>query len=66
MSIRVTFKDGIFEPIEDVKGLRSGQACTVFSDEELRDIREAIGWLRAAEKSFEFWNDVADALYDET
>ena len=64
MSIKVTYKDGIFEPIEDVKGVRPGQNCTVFSDEELREIREMIGWLNAAEKSFEFWNNPADAVYD--
>jgi hypothetical protein len=36
----------------------------VFSDEELRDIRETFGWLKAAEKSFDFWNNPADAVYD--
>lgn len=29
MSIKVTYKDGIFEPIEDVKGVRPGQHFTV-------------------------------------
>jgi hypothetical protein len=64
MSIKVTYKDGIFEPIEDVKGVRPGQHFTVFSDEELDAIRETLGWLKAAEKSFEFWNNPADAVYD--
>ena len=64
MSIKVMYKDGIFEPIEDVKGVRPGQNYTVFSDEELREIRETIGWLKAAETSFEFWNNAADAVYD--
>jgi hypothetical protein len=36
----------------------------VFSDEELRDIRETVGWLKAAEKSFDFWNNPADDVYD--
>jgi hypothetical protein len=64
MSIKVTYKDGIFEPIEDVKGVRPGQHFTVLSDEELDAIRESLGWLKAAEKSFEFWNNPADAVYD--
>lgn len=64
MSIKVKYKDGVFAPLEDVKGARSGQRYTVFSDEELDDIRETLGWLRAAEKSFEFWNNPADAVYD--
>jgi hypothetical protein len=36
----------------------------VFADEELRDIRETVGWLKAAEWRFEFWNNPADAVYD--
>ena len=27
-------------------------------------LRETFGWLKAAEKSFEFWNNPADAVYD--
>jgi hypothetical protein len=64
MSIKVTFRDGVFEPLEDVKGARQGQRYTVFSDEELDQVRETLGWLKAAEQSFEFWNNPADAVYD--
>ena len=64
MSIRATYKGGIFEPIEEVKGVRPGQHCTVFSDEELDAIRETIGWLKAEEKGYDFWNNAADDVYD--
>jgi hypothetical protein len=64
MSIKVTYKDGIFEPFEDVKGVRPGQRYTVSSDDELDEIRETLRWLKAAEKSFEFWNNPPDAVYD--
>lgn len=64
MSIKVTYKDGVFEPLERVEGARPGTIYTVFSEEELRDIREAVGWLKVAELSFEFWNNPADAVYD--
>lgn len=64
MSIKITYKDGIFEPLDDVKGVRQGQHYTAFSDEELGDIRKTLGWLKAAEKSFEFWNTSGDAVYD--
>lgn len=64
MSIKVTYKDGVFEPLERVEGARPGTIYTVFSEEELRDIRETVGWLKAAELSFEFWNNPADAVYD--
>jgi hypothetical protein len=40
----------------------SGERYTVFSDEELAKIRDTLGWLKTAEKSFEFWNDAADAV----
>ena len=64
MSIKVSYKDGVFEPIETVAGAKPGTIYTVFSDEELRDIRETVGWLKAAERSFDFWDNPADAAYD--
>ena len=64
MSIKVSYKDGVFEPLEKVETALPGVVYTVFSDEELRDIRETVGWLEAAEKSFDFWNNPTDAVYD--
>lgn len=64
MSIKVAYKDGVFEPLENVEGVKPGKIYTVFSDEELRDIRETFGWMKAAEKDFDFWNSPADAVYD--
>ena len=54
----------MFEPLDTVEGAEPGTIYTAFSDEELRDFLETVGWLKAAEKSFEFWNDPADAVYD--
>ena len=65
MGIKVAFKDGIFEPLEDVKGVHPGQTYTVFSDEELNELRKTLGWLNTADKSFEFWNNPADDVYDD-
>ena len=64
MSIKVAYRDGVFAPLEKVEGAKPDAVYTVFSDEELRDIRETVGWLKAAEKSFDFWNNPADAVYD--
>ena len=64
MSIRVAYKDGVFAPLENVEGVTPGKIYTVFSDEELRDIRETLDWLKTAEKSFDFWNNPDDAVYD--
>ena len=51
-------------PIEKAEGLTPGRIYTVFSEDELRDIRETFGWLKAAENSFAFWNNEDDAVYD--
>jgi len=64
MSVKAAYKNGVFEPLEKVEGAKPGKVYTVFSDEELRDLREMFGWLKAAEKSFDFWNNPADAVYD--
>jgi len=64
VSIKVTYRDGVFEPVEDVTGVPPGQNYTAFSDEELAKIRSTMG-SNAAEKSFEFWNNPDDAVYDD-
>ena len=64
MSVKAAYKNGVFEPLQNVEGAKPGKVYTVFSDEELRDLREMFGWLRAAEKSFDFLNNPADAVYD--
>jgi predicted DNA-binding antitoxin AbrB/MazE fold protein len=64
MSIKVTYRNGVFEPVEDVTDLRPGQNYTAFSDDELAEIRSTIG-LQPGEKSFEFGNNSADDEYDD-
>lgn len=64
MSIKVAFKNGVFEPLEDVEGAEPGAIYTAFSEEELRDMRETLGWLKSAETTFEFWDNATDAVYD--
>ena len=64
MSIKLAYRDGVFEPVDNVEGAEPGAIYTAFSDEELRDFFETLGWLKAAEKSLEFWNNAADAVYD--
>jgi predicted DNA-binding antitoxin AbrB/MazE fold protein len=64
MSIKVAYKNGVFEPLEKVEDAEAGAMYTAFSEQELRDLRETLGWLKAAEKSFEFWDNPADAVYD--
>ena len=64
MSIKAKYVDGVFKPLEKVTGVEAGKIYRVFSEEELRTLSEDLGWLKAAEKSFDFWNNKADAVYD--
>ncbi len=64
MSVKVRYTNGVFEPLESVPGARPGQVYRVFSEEELRTFTEDLGWLKAAELSFDFWNNEEDAVYD--
>ena len=64
MSVEVEYWNDVFRPLEKVQDAARGKTYTVFSDEELRGLTESMSWLKAAEKSFEFWNSKEDAVYD--
>jgi hypothetical protein len=64
MSVKAKYGDGVFMPVEKTEGLTPGRIYTVFSDDKLREMRETFGWLKAAERSFNFWNNGDDAVYD--
>jgi predicted DNA-binding antitoxin AbrB/MazE fold protein len=64
MSVKAAYRNGVFEPLETVEDAKPGQIYQVFSEEELRDLRETLAWLKIAEKSFDFWDNPADAVFD--
>ena len=64
MSIRATYVEGVFKPIEEVKDAIPGKTYQVFSEEELLNLNEDLRWLRLAEKSFAFWDNDEDTVYD--
>jgi predicted DNA-binding antitoxin AbrB/MazE fold protein len=64
VSVKAAYRNGVFEPLEKVEGAKADTVYTVCSDDELHDLAEMFGWLKAAEKSFDFWNNPADAVYD--
>ena len=64
MSIAARYEDGVFRPIEKVEGASQGKVYRVFSEEELLSLKDNVGWLKAAEPSFEFWDNEDDAVYD--
>ena len=41
-----------------------GEVYQVLSESELRRLATAALWLKAAERSFEFWENEEDAVYD--
>ncbi len=41
-----------------------GKIYQVFSEDELRRLAEDLPWLEGSERSFEFWENKEDAVYD--
>ena len=64
MSVKVKYINGVFQPLEEVKDAAPGKVYQVFSEEELSKVAEELVWLKAAEKSFDFWHNEEDAVYD--
>ena len=64
MSVKVKYSNGVFQPLEEVRGATPGKIYQVFSEEELHRLAENLDWLKRAEKSFQFWNNLEDAVYD--
>lgn len=64
MSIKAEYVNGVFRPLEKVSDPVTGKVYRVFSEEELRSLTDNLVWLKAAEKSFEFWNNEEDGVYD--
>ena len=64
MSVKAKYVEGVFRPLERVPDATPGEIYRVFSEAELRGLRESLPWLGAAAKSFEFWNNPEDAVYD--
>jgi hypothetical protein len=64
MRISVRYEDGVFKPLEKVEGVPQGKVYRVFSEEELLSLNDNMGWLKAAEPSFPFWDNDDDAIFD--
>jgi hypothetical protein len=62
IKVEVEYRDSVFGPLDKIEGAQPGAIYIAFSDEELRDFLETLGWLKAAEKSFDFWDKEADAV----
>ena len=65
MSIKAEFKDGVFAPLQEVEEEPTpGEVYHVFSESELRRLAADVLRPKASERSFEFWENEEDAVYD--
>lgn len=64
MSIKAEYRDGVFKPLAEVSNAVPGKTYEVFSEGELRRFAEGLPWLKGSERSFEFWENGEDAVYD--
>jgi predicted DNA-binding antitoxin AbrB/MazE fold protein len=64
MSIAARYENGVFRPLEEVKDAAKGKMYRVFSEEELCGLKDDLTWLKASERSFDFWDNEEDAVYD--
>jgi predicted DNA-binding antitoxin AbrB/MazE fold protein len=65
MSIAARYENGAFQPLEKVQEDAKGKMYRVFSEDELRGMTDDLAWLKAAERSFEFWDNQEDDVYDQ-
>ena len=64
MSIAARYEDGVFKPLEEVRDAALGKVYRIFSEEELEGLKHEFAWLKAAEPSFNFWDNEEDSVYD--
>ncbi len=64
MSIKAEYKDGVFVPLQEVEDPTPGEVYQVFSESELKRLAADVPWLKGSERSFEFWENEEDAVYD--
>jgi predicted DNA-binding antitoxin AbrB/MazE fold protein len=64
MGIKARYANGVFQPLEKVIDATPGKIYRIFSEEELHLLAKDQSWLKASEKSFDFWDNEEDAVYD--
>ena len=64
MSIKVEYRDGVFTPLQEVEIPPPDEVYQVLSESELKRLAADVPWLKDSERSFEFWENEEDAVYD--
>ena len=64
MSIKDEYRSGVCKPLVEMTNAVPGKMYEVFSEGELRQFAESLPWLKVSERSFEFWENGEDAVYN--
>ena len=64
MSIKAEYRDGVFAPLQEVEEPTPGAVYEIFSEGELQRLAADVLWLKGSERSFEFWENEEDDVYD--
>ncbi|WP_419949781.1 hypothetical protein [Candidatus Palauibacter sp.] len=64
MSIKAEYRDGVFAPLQEVEEPTPGEIYEVFSEGELQRLAADVPSLKGSERSFGFWENEEDAVYD--
>ena len=64
VSIEAECRDGVYAPLQEVEEATPGEVYQVFSGSELKRLAADLPWLKASERSFEFWENEEDAVCD--
>ena len=64
MSIKVEYREGVFAPLQGEETAKPGEVYQVFSENELKQFAAGVPWLKGSERSFEFWENKEDAVYE--
>lgn len=64
MCIKDEYRNGVFKPPLELSISVPGIKYQVLSGQELRQLGGNLSWLKSSERSFEFWENGEDAVYD--
>ena len=64
MSIKADYRNGVFKSLVEVSEAVPRMRYQVFSEDKLRRLAEDLRWLKGLERSFEFWENEEDVVYD--
>jgi len=65
MPVRVRYVGGIFEPLDEAADLEEGRVYRALTRSDVIELLETLSSLELSERSFAFWDNPEDDVYDE-